>query len=174
MFILRIIIDICSTTSKAETDLEFSNTLFMVVPIRACSPGPFSQVHVWAWDPFSELTRKWGQQLLTVFKFPCLVSKCCLYIVASGRKTNSFESPILHPQLYGIFIWVHFSQSELFVDTLLIRFYFCLGHPKLFYNTSSTMKRLVKKEGKKLRETLTTQMFNLSFKYTCTSWIPAA
>ena len=75
------------------------------------------------WDPFSELTLKWGPQLSVDFTFFYLVSNWLTLPCHVRPPTNYFLFSILCPLQFGLFIWVTFNQSEFVVASLLIRFY---------------------------------------------------
>ena len=79
--------------------------------------------NVWCETHFFVATLKWGLQLSAVFSLPYLVFNW-LFLPRRVRLPNDcLFSPFPHSLASGVFIRVPFSQSELVVDLLLIRFY---------------------------------------------------
>ena len=70
------------------------------------------------WDPFLELTLKWGPQLSAVFSSSCPVSNDCLYLVASGcqLKRSFFQAAVVSILLYGCTTWTLTKRLEKKLD----------------------------------------------------------
>ena len=82
-----------------------------------------SQLHVWCETPLRSSSQN-GAATLSCFTLSYLLFNC-LYVVQFGSQLTSVFYPAL--TLNGFPVCVSFSQSELVVDSLLIRFCFKLG-----------------------------------------------
>ena len=75
-------------TSRGERELRQTLNFFWfsVVVLTCLFVGFVSTPARLVWDPFSELTFKWGPQLSPVFILHISSSTVCLYLVTSGRQ----------------------------------------------------------------------------------------